>query len=91
LRKSAPDVQIILIVPFGQYYARELRNAIEIHMANHPADAKVGVIDLGPAVAKTLATKNGLMGGLHLNDRGHAVFASQIIPQVMGILNSASK
>ena len=58
---------------------------------NHPADTKVAIIDLGPAVAKTLAAKNGLLGGLHPNDRGHAIFAAQIIPQVTAILNSTAK
>lgn len=91
LRKSAPDAQIIMIIPFGQYYARELKEAVVIHKKDHPADTKVSIIDLGPEVAKTLAAKNGLMGGLHPNDRGHAVFAAKIIPQMMMILNPGSK
>lgn len=86
LRKSAPDAHIILIIPFGQYYAKELKQALAIHKQNHPADTKVSFIDLGPSVAKTLAAKNGLMGGLHPNDRGHALFAAKIIPQVITIL-----
>jgi lysophospholipase L1-like esterase len=91
LRKSAPDAQIILIIPFGQYYAKELKEAVAIHQKNHPTETKLAIIDLGPAVAKTLAAKNGLMGGLHPNDRGHAIFAAKIIPQLMTILNSASR
>jgi lysophospholipase L1-like esterase len=91
LRTSAPDAQIIVIIPFGQYYARELKEAVEIHKKAHPADAKIAIIDLGPAVARTLSAKNGLMGGLHPNDRGHALFAAKIIPQVMTILHSGSK
>jgi lysophospholipase L1-like esterase len=91
LRKSAPDAQIIMIIPFGQYYARELKEAVAIHKKNHPADNKVSIIDLSPEVAKTLAAKNGLMGGLHPNDRGHAIFAAKIIPQMMMILYSGSK
>jgi len=91
LRKSAPDAQIIVIIPFGQYYAKELKEAVAIHKKNHPAENKLAIIDLGSAVAKTLAAKNGLMGGLHPNDRGHALFAAQIIPQVMTILNSATR
>ena len=31
------------------------------------------------------------MGGLHPNDRGHAIFAAKIIPQVMTILDSGSE
>lgn len=89
LRASAPDAQIILLIPFGQYFAPELKKAVNIHRANHPADGKVAVIDLGPGVAKALAVKNGLLGGLHPNDRGHALFAAQIIPQVMAILNAS--
>jgi hypothetical protein len=41
-------------------------------------------------VAKTLAAKNGLMGGLHPNDRGDANFAAQVIPQVMKIMAGGS-
>jgi lysophospholipase L1-like esterase len=91
LRKTAPDAQIIVVIPFGQYYAKELKAAVEIHKQAHPADAKIAIIDLGPAVARTLAAKNGLMGGLHPNDRGHALFAAKIIPQVLAVLNSAAK
>lgn len=86
LRISAPDAHIILIIPFGQYYAKELKQALAIHKQSHPTDTKVSFIDLGPSVAKTLAVKNGLMGGLHPNDRGHALFAAKIIPQVMMFL-----
>lgn len=91
LRKSAPDAQIIMIIPFGQYYAKELKEAVEIHKKAHQGDARIAIIDLGPAVAKTLAAKNGLLGGLHPNDRGHAIFAAKIIPQMMTILGQASK
>jgi hypothetical protein len=88
LRKSAPEAQIILIIPFGQYYAEELKKAVQVHKKAHPADAKVAIIDLGLQVARTLAARNGLMGGLHPNDRGHAIFAASIIPQVMKLLPS---
>lgn len=91
LRRSAPDAQIILIVPFGQYYAKELKEAVAVHRTNHPTDTKLAMIDLGRTVAATLAAKNGLLGGLHPNDRGHAVFAAEIIPQVMAILHAAVK
>jgi lysophospholipase L1-like esterase len=91
LRKSAPDAQIIVLIPFGQYYAKELYLAVEIHKADHPTDKKISLIDLGPAVARTLATKNGLFGGLHPNDRGHAIFAAQIIPRVITTLHSPER
>jgi len=86
LRRSAPDAQIILIIPFGQYYAKELKQAVAAHQQTHPAEKKLAIIDLGPEVARSLAAKNGVLGGLHPNDRGHAVFAAKIIPQVLRIL-----
>ena len=86
LRRSAPNAQIILIIPFGQYYAKELKLAVAAHQLTHPAEKKLAIIDLGPGVARSLAVKNGVLGGLHPNDRGHAVFAAKIIPQVLGIL-----
>ncbi|OGV57114.1 MAG: hypothetical protein A2X45_09285 [Lentisphaerae bacterium GWF2_50_93] len=91
LCKSAPEAQIIIIIPFGQFYAMELKEAVAVHRKNNPADTKVSIIDLGPEVERTLSARNGLMGGLHPNDRGHAIFAAKIIPQVMSILNGASK
>jgi len=86
LRQSAPDAEIILLIPFGQYYANELKDAVEIHKKAHQGDPKIAIIDLGPSVAKTLAAKNGIMGGLHPNDRGNANFAARIIPQVLKLL-----
>ena len=88
LRKSAPNAQIILLIPFGQYLKDELKQAVEIHRKSHPAENRMAVIDLGPGVAKSLAVKNGLMGGLHPNDRGHALFAARIIPQIITILQN---
>ncbi|MHB1082886.1 MAG: SGNH/GDSL hydrolase family protein [Prosthecobacter sp.] len=87
LRRSAPDAHIILLIPFGQYYAKELKHAVATHQQTHPSDKKISLIDLGPTAARSLAPKNGLLGGLHPNDRGHALFAAKIIPQVLTILN----
>lgn len=86
LRRSAPRALIVVIIPFGQYYARELKLAVETHRRNHPGDSRIAVVDLGPEVARTLAAKNGLLGGLHPNDRGHALFAAQLIPQILALL-----
>ncbi|HEY1170541.1 MAG TPA: SGNH/GDSL hydrolase family protein [Verrucomicrobiae bacterium] len=88
LRKSAPSAKIVIIIPFGQYYAAELKDAVALHRKKHPRDKSVYIIDLGPGAAKGLAEKNSVMGGLHPNDRGHAMFASQIIPRVLEILGS---
>jgi hypothetical protein len=87
LRRSSPSAQIIIIIPFGQYFANELKKAVEIHKMAHPKDKKIAIIDLGQGVAGTLAEKNHLMGGLHPNDRGHANFTAAILPQLIMILN----
>jgi lysophospholipase L1-like esterase len=87
LRKSAPDARIVLLIPFGQYFAAALKEAVEIHRKTHPDDGKVAIIDLGPGVAKALGVKDGFLGGVHPNDRGHAIFAARIIPQLMRILS----
>lgn len=89
LRKSAPEAQIIILIPFGQYYAKELHRAVELHKADHPTDQRISIIDLGPNVARTQTTKNGLFGGLHPNDSGHANCASQITPRVINSLSSS--
>lgn len=86
LRRSAPDAAIVLLVPFGQYYAAELKEAVARHRAALPADRRVSVIDLGPQVARTLAPKKGFFGGLHPNDRGHAHFAAALLPQLLPLL-----
>ncbi len=90
LRKSAPSARIVIIIPFGQYFAAELKDAVAIHRKNHPADKLIHIIDLGPEAARALTVKNGIMGGLHPNDRGHALFAAKIIPRVIEILAAGS-
>ena len=91
LRHSAPEAQIILIVPFGQYDAKEIQEALTNYKKGNPEDKKLSVIDLGPGLARNLVDKKGLMGGLHPNDRGDAIISAQIIPQVLAILNRVSK
>ena len=91
LRQSAPNAQIVLLIPFGQYCAEEIRAAVDAHKKNHPEDVKIAILDLGTAEAKNLNAKGGLMGGLHPNALGHARFAAQLIPQIISILNSTSK
>jgi lysophospholipase L1-like esterase len=86
LRKSAPDAQIVILIPFGQFYAAELKKGVGIHQQNHQVDKKVAIIDLGAEVAKSLTGKARVMGDLHPNDRGHANFAAKIIPQLMRIM-----
>ncbi len=91
LRKSAPDAEIVVLIPFDQYDAKELKEAVAQHKQSHPEESKMDIIDLGPEVARTLSGKNGLMGGLHPNDKGHALFAAKIIPQLMTILAKSGK
>jgi lysophospholipase L1-like esterase len=90
VRASAPDAEIVILIPFGQYYAKELKEAVERRKAAQPADHKIAIIDLGPGVAKNLAAKNGVFGGLHPNDRGCANFAAQIIPPVLDLLRQSA-
>ncbi len=91
LRKSAPKAKIVVIIPFGQYYVAELKDAVAIHRKNHAGDKSVYIIDLGPEAARGLAVKNSVMGGLHPNDRGHALFAAKIIPRLMEMLSEGSR
>ena len=86
LRASAPDARIIILIPFGQYCATDLKDAVDARNRTRPADSRISIIDLGPEVAKNLEVPNGLMGGLHPNDRGHANFAAAIIPQMMKLI-----
>ncbi len=85
LRQAAPNAQIILLIPFGQYMKKEILESVEKNRAAHGQDSKLAVIDLGPAEARNLELK-GPMGDLHPNPIGHARFAAQIIAKVFTIL-----
>jgi len=91
LRKSAPQAQIVVLVPFGQYYAKELKTAVAARQKDTPSDPRIALIDLGRGVAKNLGQKDGPMGGLHPNDRGHASFAASIIPQLIRLLPAGNE
>ena len=86
LRQSAPKAQIVVLIPFGQYYAKELREAVLAQQYATLPDQRIALIDLGPGVARSIAGNGGLLGGLHPNDRGHANFAAAIIPQLVRLL-----
>lgn len=81
LRNATPAAQIFILIPFGQYKAAELKQAVANYRAEHPADRRISLIDLGPEVAHALAA-NGYWGGLHPNPRAHATLAARIIAQV---------
>ena len=89
LRKSAPDAQIIVLIPFGQYCPALLKEAVELRQK--AADSKIALIDLGPGVARSLTPKDRALGDLHPNDRGTANFAALLIPHVLNILNGSAK
>lgn len=84
LRAGAPGAHIVLIIPFGQFHAPVIKEAVAAYAKHHPSDRKLAVIDLGLEVARSLT---GVMGGLHPSDLGHANLAAKLIPQVMTILN----
>jgi lysophospholipase L1-like esterase len=86
VRKAAPNAQIIVLIPFGQYYAKDLKEAVAARQNAAAPDRRIAVIDLGRDVARSIAGKGGIFGGLHPNDRGHANFAAKIIPQVIKLL-----
>ncbi len=78
LQTAAPQAEIFVIVPFGQYAVTELKASV----SKLSSARKIHLIDLGPAAAKSLAA-NGYWSGLHPNMRGHATFAAQILAQVI--------
>ncbi len=86
LRKAAPGAHIFIIIPFGQYKAAELYQAVEAYRAAYPKDKKVAVLDMGADVAVSLAAPKGYWGGLHPNPRAHATFAVKITAQIMAAL-----
>jgi lysophospholipase L1-like esterase len=86
VRKAAPNAQIIVLIPFGQYYAKDLKEAVAARQNAATPDRRIAVIDLGLGAARSIAGKGGVFGGLHPNDRGHANFAAEIIPQVIKLL-----
>ena len=94
LRKSAPAAQIIVLIPFGQFSATALKQAVAARQQANPPDVKINLIDLGPGVARSLTPKDAKaqsFGGLHPNDRATANFAALLIPQVIAILNGKTQ
>ncbi len=89
MRKAAPEAQIVFIIPFGQYKARDIYEMVELYQKANPQDKKVSIIDLGPDTARALTVKKGYWGGLHPNPRGHADFAARITAPLMRVLSAA--
>lgn len=86
LRKAAPQAHVFIIIPFGQYKAAELAQAVASYQAAHPEDRRVSILDMGADVAVSLAAPKGYWGGLHPNPRAHATFAVKITAQIMAAL-----
>jgi hypothetical protein len=58
-------------------------------LCTDPSATKIDIIDMGPGLARNLENKNGPMGGLHPNDRGHAMIAAELIPRILTIIDSS--
>lgn len=86
LRNAAPDAYLFVLIPFGQFQAEELYEAVETFKQARPDDGRIKVIDLGADVKRALGVKNGYWGGLHPNPRAHATFAAKIIPQILEVI-----
>ena len=86
LRKAAPDARIVILIPFGQYKAKELYRAVNEFKTACPDQRRLSVIDLGQDAARALTVKKGYWGGLHPNPRAHATFAAKIVAQLMATL-----
>lgn len=82
VRGAAPDAEIFVLIPFGQYKAEELRTAVDSFREARPDDDKITIIDLGPDSARALKVKDGYWGGLHPNPRAHATFAAKVLARI---------
>jgi hypothetical protein len=87
LRAAAPEALIFVIIPFGQFAAESIETGVQACSTAHPNERKVILIDLGHAVAQGLGTGD-YWGGLHPNQRGHAVFAARILAVIERHLNT---
>lgn len=89
LRGAAPDAQIFMIIPFGQHNVKVIEAALSAFQLAHPADPKVGIIDLGQKVALG-ASEKGYWSGVHPNLRAHATFAAQITAAIQARLRTSA-
>lgn len=91
LRKAAPSANIFILIPFGQYKAAELYQAVTAFKKARPDERRLTVIDLGQDAARALTVKKGYWGGLHPNPRAHATFAAKIVAQLMATLSGVAE
>ena len=85
LRLAAPRAKIVIIIPFGQFGARDLKAAVQERLEK--GDNNISFIDLGPGIARALDSPSKPFGDLHPNAAGHAWCASLIIPRLFTILD----
>ena len=90
LRGAAPEAQIFLIIPFGQFSAEVIHAAFSAYRSAHPNDQKVAIIDLGVNL-RYGAADGGYWSGVHPNLRAHATFAARIIAAIQANLYSTSR
>jgi len=81
LRKAAPNAQIHYLVPFGQYWAKDIHAVVKAYQAENPTDKRVSVIDLGQKTANSLL-KHGYWGSLHPNNLACSVLATKILARI---------
>lgn len=84
VRSAAPRAKIVVLIPFGQFGAKDLKAAVQERITN--GDTNIALIDLGPEIARALSSPGKPFGDLHPNAAGHAWCASLIIPRLFTIL-----
>jgi lysophospholipase L1-like esterase len=91
LRRAAPEANIFVIIPFEQFMVAQLKAGVQAYQTANPKDSKVGIIDLGKTVGRSL-DDNKYWGGVHPNMKGHAVFAAQLVAEIQArLLGGAGK
>lgn len=93
LRRAAPRTEIIVLVPpgladtrvypNGPAYITALKADVAAYRAAHPADRKIILVDLGPAVARALGSP-AYGGGVHPHAAGHAYLAPLVLQALLG-------
>ena len=96
LRRAAPQTWLLVLVPPGLYdagvyphgtpYIAALKAGVGDYRKAHPADRRTVLVDLGPAVARSLAS--GPYGaGVHPNTAGHAFLAPLVLQALLQYLH----
>lgn len=89
LRSAAPNAQIFIIVPFGQFNVKPIKSALAAYRSAHADDDGVFIINLGAKIRRGMSD-DGYWSGVHPNIRGHATFAAQILAALQSQGNAES-